>query len=114
MLEKVIKRLRRQQKVRSKISWTVVRPRLNVFRSNLNIYAQLIDDTTWTTLCSSSDLSLKISGTKNEKAQKVWEDIAKQAKEKNISEIVFDRGWFTYHGRVKALADSARENWLKF
>lgn len=114
MLKKVIKRLRRKARVRSKISWTSQKPRLSIFRSNQAIYAQVIDDTTGLTICSSSDLSLKVAWTKIEKAQKVWEDIAKKAKEKNISEIVFDRGWFAYHGRVKALADAARENWLQF
>lgn len=114
MLEKVIKRLRRKQRVRAKITWTSVRPRLSVFRSNTSIYAQIIDDTTGLTLCSSSDLSLEITGTKTQKAQKVGEDIANKAKEKNISAVVFDKWGFAYHGRVKALADSARENWLKF
>lgn len=114
MLIKYLKRLRRKNSIRAKISWTVSKPRLSVFRSNANIYAQLIDDVSWKTLCSSSDLKLDAKTTKTDRAVKVWEEIASKAKTLNISEIVFDRGWFAYHGRVKALADSARSAWLKF
>lgn len=113
MLAKFAKRLQRKERIRAKISWTSSRPRLSIYRSNSNIYAQLIDDLSGKTLCSISDLKME-NGTKSEKAAKVWEEIANQAKSLNISEIVFDRGWFAYHGRVKALADSARSAWLNF
>lgn len=113
MLAKFAKRLQRQVRIRAKISWTSSKPRLSVYRSNSNIYAQLIDDVSWKTLCASSDLKLE-NGTKTEKAAKVWEELATKAKSLNITEIVFDRGWFAYHGRVKALADGARSAWLKF
>lgn len=114
MLEKNLKRLRRKIRIRAKISGTITRPRLSVFRSNTHIYAQLIDDTKGVTLWAASDLKLKKEGTKTDMAKKVWEAIAKIALEKWIKEVVFDRGWFLYHGRVKALADAAREFWLKF
>ena len=113
MLAKFAKRLQRKERIRAKISWTSSRPRLNIFRSNSNIYAQLIDDVSWKTLCAASDLKLE-NGTKTETATKVWEEIATKAKSLNITEIVFDRGWFAYHGRVKALADAARSAGLKF
>ncbi len=114
MLQKTLKRLRRKNRIRAKISWTATRPRLAVFRSNFNIYAQLIDDTAGTTLTSFSDLKLEKSGTKSEMATKVWEGMAKKVLDLKITEIVFDRGWFAYHGRVKALADSLRAGGLKF
>lgn len=93
---------------------TSTMPRLCVFRSNANIYAQIIDDTTGTTLVATSDLKLKKKGTKSENAKKVGEDIAKLALAKKIEAVVFDRAGFAYHGRVKALADAAREAGLKF
>lgn len=114
MLAKFAKRLRRKERIRAKISWTSARPRLSIYRSNANIYAQLIDDVTGVTLCSSSDLKMEKTGTKTEMAQKVGEEIATKAKSLNVSEIVFDRGGFAYHGRVKALADAARTAGLKF
>ena len=114
MLKKTLNRLRRKNKIRSKLSWTSTIPRLSIYRSNLNIYAQIIDDTTWKTLVSSSDLKIKKEGTKTDMAKKVWEDIAKRSKEKKVTSVVFDRGGFAYHGRVKALADAARGAWLKF
>lgn len=107
-------RLRRQIRIRAKISGTASRPRLSIYRSNTNIYAQLIDDTTGKTLWASSDLKMKKEGTKVEMSKKVWEAIAKVAKDNKIDNVVFDRGWFAYHGRVKALADSAREAGLQF
>lgn len=113
MLAKFAKRLQRKERIRSKITWTSSRPRLSVYRSNSNIYAQLIDDVSWKTLCAMSDLKIE-KWTKSEKASKVWEELATKAKTLNITEIVFDRGWFAYHGRVKALADGARSAWLKF
>jgi len=114
MLEKVLKRIRKKAKIRAKITWTLQRPRLSIYRSSSNIYAQVIDDISWKTLCSSSDLKLKKEGTKTEMAKKVWEDIAKKAVSLNLKEVVFDRGWFIYHWRVKSLADWAREAGLKF
>ncbi len=114
MLEKNLKRYRRQVRIRAKISGTATRPRLAVFRSNTHIYAQLIDDTKGITLGAASDLKLKKQGTKTDMAKKVGEAIAKVATEKWIKEVVFDRGGFAYHGRVKALADAAREAGLQF
>ena len=114
MLQKTLKRLRRKNRIRAKISWTASKPRLAVFRSNFNIYAQLIDDNAGKTLTSFSDLKLEKSGTKSEMATKVWVEMAKKVLELNITEIVFDRGWFAYHGRVKALAEALRANGLKF
>ncbi len=114
MLQKTLKRLRRKNRIRAKISWTATRPRLAVYRSNVNIYAQLIDDVSWVTLTSFSDLKLEKSGTKTEMAKKVWEEMAKKVLDLKITEILFDRGWFAYHGRVQALADSLRANGLKF
>lgn len=113
MLAKFVKRLRRKQRVRAKISWNASRPRLSIYRSNSNIYAQLIDDVSGKTLAAASDLKIE-KWTKTEKASKVGEEIALKAKSLNITRIVFDRGWFAYHGRVKALADAARSAWLEF
>lgn len=113
MLAKFVKRLQRKERIRAKISGIASRPRLSVYRSNSNIYAQLIDDVTGNTLCAASDLKID-AGTKSERAQKVGEELASKAKSLNITEIVFDRGGFAYHGRVKALADGARSAGLKF
>ena len=108
-------RQRRHARVRGKISGTSERPRLNIFRSNKNIYAQLIDDVAGVTLASASTLDKEVSkGTKTEQAIVVGKLVAERAVAKGISEVVFDRGGYLYHGRVKALADSARENGLKF
>jgi large subunit ribosomal protein L18 len=114
MLQKTLKRLRRKNRIRSKISWTPSRPRLAVYRSNISIYAQLIDDTTGTTLTSFSDLKLDKTGTKTEMATKVGEEMAQKVLDLKITEILFDRGWFAYHGRVKALAEAMRAKGLKF
>jgi len=114
MLQKQLNRLRRKARVRSQISGTSSRPRLSVYRSTSHIIAQLIDDQTGKTLAYVSDLKMKDTATKTEQAVKVWSEIAKQAKTLKIDEIVFDRGGFAYHGRVKALADAAREWGLKF
>ena len=108
-------RKRRHQRVRNKISGTTLVPRLNVFRSNSQIFAQIIDDENGTTLVSSSSVELKIKNGGNvEGAALVGKDIAEKAKKKNIEKVVFDRGGYLYHGRVKALAEAARENGLKF
>ena len=110
-------RIKRHYRVRKNISGTPERPRLNVFRSLSNIYAQVIDDTTGKTLASASSLELKSSlanGGNKEAAVEVGKLIAKKALEKNIESVVFDRGGYIYHGKVKALADAAREAGLKF
>ncbi len=114
MLQKTLKRLRRKNRIRAKISWTDIRPRLAVYRSNSNIYAQLIDDIAWKTLASFSDLKLEKSGNKTEMATRVWNELAKKVLDLKITEVVFDRGWFAYHGRVKALAEALRAWGLKF
>ena len=108
-------RKRRHQRVRNKISGTTSVPRLNVFRSNSQIFAQIIDDENGITLVSSSSVELKIKNGGNvEGATLVGKDIAEKAKKKNIEKVVFDRGGYLYHGRVKALAEAARENGLEF
>ena len=108
-------RKRRHDRVRAKISGTKECPRLNVFRSNNEIFAQIIDDTNGTTLVSSSSVELKIkNGSNIEGASLVGKDIAEKAKNKKIKTVVFDRGGYLYHGRVIALAVAARENGLEF
>lgn len=114
MLQKQINRIRRKIRVRSKIQGTKEVPRLSIFRSNLHISAQIIDDVEWKTLVSFSDLKLEANTSKTERAKFVWQEIAKLALEKKVSKVVFDRNGFLYHGRVKTLADSAREAWLIF
>lgn len=111
---KIQKRSRRHSRVRSIVSGTEQRPRLVVFRANQNIYAQLIDDVSGKTLAQASTLKSKAKGNKSEQAAAVGENIAKKAVELKISEVVFDRGGFKYHGRVKALAEAARAAGLKF
>jgi len=106
------KRQKSRYSIRKKISGTSERPRLAVFRSNKQIYAQVIDDITGNTLASASSVDSK--GTKTEQASAVGKLIADNAKEAGVDTVVFDRGGFLYHGRVKALADSAREAGLKF
>ncbi|WP_262315146.1 50S ribosomal protein L18 [Lacticaseibacillus parakribbianus] len=109
-------RQRRHARVRGKISGTSERPRLNVFRSNKNIYAQLIDDVAGVTLASASTLDKEIAATDNKTAQAtaVGELIAKRAIAAGHKDVVFDRGGYLYHGRVQALAEAARENGLEF
>ena len=110
-------RLHRHKRVRGKISGTAARPRLNVFRSTNHIYAQLIDDDVkGVTLAAASTLDKEFDGNggNKEAAKKVGELIAKRAAEKGISEVVFDRGGYIFHGRVKELAEGAREGGLKF
>lgn len=120
MIKKVSRNVARQARharVRAKVNGTTTVPRLNVFRSNQNIFAQIIDDEKGTTLVSASsiDKDLKLeNGGNTQAAIKVGELIAKRAKEANIKEVVFDRGGYLYHGRVKALAEAARENGLEF
>jgi large subunit ribosomal protein L18 len=109
-------RLKRHARVRSKITGTAERPRLDVFRSNSNIYAQLIDDVKGVTLAAaaSNEKDFGASGGNCEGARKVGKLIAERAKKMKISEVVFDRGGYIYHGRVKELAEGAREGGLKF
>lgn len=109
---KLSRRERIKFNIRKKITGTTARPRLTVFRSNNEIYAQIIDDTQKKTILSVS--SLKATGTKTEKAKAVGAAVADKAKAANITDVVFDRNGFLYHGRVKALAEGARENGLKF
>ena len=111
-----VARLNRHRRVRGKISGTAECPRLNVFRSTNNIYAQIIDDVKGVTLVAASTLDKDFNGNggNKEAARKVGEMIAKRAAEKGIEEVVFDRGGYIFHGRVKELADGAREGGLKF
>lgn len=113
MKTKIDKRIRLKAKIRSKINGTAEFPRLSVFRSNKFIYAQIIDDTKGTTLVEASDIKID-KGTKTERAKIVGEEIAKKAKAKNISSVVFDRNGFKYTGRVKLVAEAARSGGLKF
>ena len=117
--DKNAKRLQRHKRVRRKITGTTQRPRLCVFRSSNNIYAQIIDDTNRVTLVAASSLEADVKGAVNhtgnkEAAKMVGEMVAKKAVEKGITEVVFDRGGYIYHGRIKELAEGAREAGLKF
>ena len=120
MIKKVSRnemRQARHTRIREKINGTKSVPRLNVFRSNKNIFAQIIDDEAHVTLVSASsiDKDLKLeNGSNVEAAKKVGELIAKRAKDAKITKVTFDRGGYLYHGRVKALAEAARENGLEF
>lgn len=121
MSKKSLARLRRHRKIRSQIHGTAKRPRLNVFRGLEHVYAQLIDDDKGMTVVSATDTKIKSSMPKDvalkgksAKAYLVGLEIAKRAKEKGISRVVFDRGGFQYHGRVSALADGARKGGLEF
>ena len=113
--DKNIARVRRHARVRAKLSGTAEAPRLCVYRSNKNIEAQLIDDVKGVTLVSSSSMALKLeNGSNVEAAAKVGKDIAEKALAKKIKKVVFDRSGYIYHGRVKALAEAAREAGLDF
>jgi large subunit ribosomal protein L18 len=110
-------RKKRHARVRTKLSGTEARPRLNVFRSNKHIYAQLIDDVNGVTIASASTLDKDVnldSSSNIDAAVKIGELVAKRAVEKGVSTVIFDRGGYLYHGRVKAVADAARENGLEF
>lgn len=111
---KTEKRLRLHKKIRSRVSGTASCPRLAVFRSNRYMYAQLIDDVQAITLAQASDISLTGKMTKVERATAVGKKLAEEAKSKKITTVVFDRGGFSYRGRVQALADGAREGGLIF
>jgi large subunit ribosomal protein L18 len=109
------KRKRRHRRVRGRVQGSAARPRLCVFRSSKGIYAQVIDDDAGVTLASASTLVLDgASGSKSEKAAEVGKLVAQRAREAGIEKVVFDRGGYLYHGRVKALADGAREGGLEF
>jgi len=109
-------RIRRHKRVRGRVEGTAERPRLVVHRSNRGITAQLVDDLSGTTLAAASWLALKdlVKGDKSEQALEVGKLLAKHAKEAGIREVVFDRAGYLYHGRVKALADGARQGGLRF
>ena len=109
-----VNRTKRHARIRKNVSGTSTTPRLDVFRSNTNIYAQIIDDEKGVTLVSASSLEMKLKKCDIETAKKVGEEVAKKAIKANITEVVFDRGGYKYHGRVKALAEAAREAGLKF
>ena len=112
---KNVSRIRRHARVRAKISGTAEAPRLCVYRSNKNIEAQIIDDVKGVTLVASSSMSLKLANGSNiEAAGKVGKDIAEKALAKGLKKVVFDRSGYIYHGRVKALAEAAREAGLEF
>ena len=114
MVTKKARRLRIKQGIRHKISGTSECPRLTVFRSNKQIYAQVIDDTTGKTLAAASSLTFTDKAPKKEIAAKVGDTIAKIAIEVGVEAVVFDRNWYLYHGRIKELADAARKGGLKF
>ena len=114
MIDKVQRRIKIKKGIRGKISGSAQRPRMTVFRSNKQIYVQLVDDLTGTTLAAASSLKLEDKGTKKEIAAKVGEVVAKKAQEAGITEVVFDRNGYLYHGRIKELADAARKGGLKF
>ena len=122
MINKVSKNVNRQKRhlrLRQTLSGTATKPRLNVFRSNKQIYAQIIDDVAQNTICAAStmeaDIASKVAHTSTVEAAKVvGEAIAKKAMDKGIKEVVFDRGGFVYHGKIQALADAAREAGLQF
>lgn len=110
-----VQQTRRKLRIRSHVRGTGIKPRLTVFRSNEYIYAQIIDDTIGKTLVGVSEKALgKTTGTKLEKAKILGAEIAKKAVEKKIKEVVFDKGSYKYHGRIKAVADGAREGGLQF
>jgi len=119
MAKKLTGRERRKFRIRNKISGTTERPRLSVYRSSKHIYAQVVDDTTGKTLAAASTLSGDLKAgtdeaTKTEAAKKVGALIAKICLDKKLEKVVFDRNGYLYHGRVKALADAAREAGLSF
>lgn len=113
MFSKIQRRNKIKTRIRGRISGTATRPRMTVFRSNKQIYVQLIDDLAGTTLVAGSSKGIE-EGTKSEIAAKVGEAIAKKALEAGITEVVFDRNGYLFHGRVKSLADAARKAGLKF
>ena len=116
IIDKNKSRMRRHKRVRGKVSGTPECPRLNVFRSSMHIYAQIIDDVNGKTLCaaSSTEKGFGMYGGNCDAAKKVGQMIAEKAKKQGITDVVFDRGGYVYHGRVAALAEGAREGGLNF
>ena len=114
MTAKIERRIKIKYRVRNKVSGTAERPRMSVFRSNKQIYVQLIDDLTGNTLAAASSLGITEKMPKKEQAAKVGDLIAKKAQEAGITTVVFDRNGYLYHGRVKEVADAARNGGLKF
>ncbi|HEU5187469.1 MAG TPA: 50S ribosomal protein L18 [Candidatus Saccharimonadales bacterium] len=114
ILKKLVNQGLRKQRVRTKVTGTHLRPRLTVFISNQHIHAQIIDDEKSHTLASSTSVKTDAKGTLTQKATWVGADIAKKAKKAKVTKVVFDRGSHLYHGRLKALADAAREGGLEF
>lgn len=114
LAHKTVKRLKNKARIRKKVDGTGERPRLNVYRSARHIYAQIIDDISGRTLASASTVSEEVKGKKTDAAKAIGAAVAKKALAKNIKEVVFDRSGFVYHGRVKAVAEGAREAGLKF
>ncbi len=114
MRQKVTGRARRQLRIRKKVQGTPARPRLAVFRSSKHIYAQVIDDVGGRTIAAASSLAATESGTKVDAAKAVGDLVAKACLEKGVDQVVFDRGGYRYHGRVRALAESARSAGLRF
>lgn len=114
MAEKRVKRIKNKARIRKKVDGTSERPRLAVFKSARHIYAQLVDDVKGQTVASSSTLAIEGKGKKSELAKQVGADLAKKAIAKNIKDVVFDRSGYVYHGRVKAVAEGAREAGLNF
>jgi large subunit ribosomal protein L18 len=118
-LETSIRRERRKRRVRSKVSGTTTRPRLNVFRSNRHIFAQIIDDSLGHTLVAASTLDADVRAQaaqlkKRDEAKAVGKLLAQRAVDKGLKQVVFDRGGYRYHGRIKSLAEGAREGGLEF
>ena len=114
MTTKIERRVKIKYRVRNKVSGTAARPRMSVFRSNKQIYVQLIDDLSGKTLVAASSLGMTEKAAKKDQAAKVGEMIAKKAQEAGITTVVFDRNGYLYHGRVKEVADAARNGGLKF
>ena len=112
--QKNLKREIRHKRVRSRVTGVLERPRLSVFKANKHIYAQLIDDGEGKTLVEASSLKLKVKSKKSDGAKEVGKLVASKALAKNIKAVKFDRGGFAYHGRIKALAEGAREGGLEF
>ena len=114
MTEKNQRRIKIKKSIRGNISGTAERPRMTVFRSNKQIYVQLVNDLTGTTLASASSAKIEEKLAKKDQASKVGEIVAKKAQEAGITEVVFDRNGYLYHGRIKELAEAARKGGLKF
>ncbi|RYD51045.1 MAG: 50S ribosomal protein L18 [Sphingobacteriales bacterium] len=111
--QKTIRRQKLRWRIRTKISGTAQKPRMSVFRSNKDIYVQIIDDATGTTLAAASSRQQGVTSNKTDRAMEVGREIARKAKELGIETCVFDRGGYLYHGRVKAVAEGAREGGIK-